>query len=184
MRAMKTHKKLQKIQIQESVLITFLGIVLLFFCLLHIKNLNQIIVLNDEFGYWSIASSLAGKDWLDLISNTPYYNFGYSILLVPLYYLGIPSYTMYKVAILYNAIFVFLGFRISIACGKKIFPTIDKKVIIFISFIISCYPNVLVQSQIAWTESILNLMFWVTVFVLLSIVESPKLWKIMVELLK
>lgn len=180
MRAMKTHKKLQKIQIQESVLITFLGIVLLFFCLLHIKNLNQIIVLNDEFGYWSIASSLAGKDWLDLISNTPYYNFGYSILLVPLYYLGIPSYTMYKVAILYNAIFVFLGFRISIACGKKIFPTIDKKVIIFISFIISCYPNVLVQSQIAWTESILNLMFWVTVFVLLSIVESPKLWKIMV----
>ena len=73
MRAMKTHKKLQKIQIQESVLITFLGIVLLFFCLLHIKNLNQIIVLNDEFGYWSIASSLAGKDWLDLISNTPYY---------------------------------------------------------------------------------------------------------------
>ena len=96
MRAMKAGKKIHNIQRIDIMLIIALNAILLFFCLMHIKELNQIIVINDEFGYWSIASSLAGKNWSELISNTPFYSFGYSILLVPLYYLGIPSYTIYN----------------------------------------------------------------------------------------
>ncbi|CUX34452.1 hypothetical protein [Clostridium sp. C105KSO13] len=172
----RTGKQLKK---TEIVLLSLFTILLAFFCLLHIRELNQIVVLNDEFGYWSIAASMGGKNWGELIANTPYYNYGYSLLLVPLFHLGLPTYTIYKAAIFLNVIILILGYYASVLCGKKIFPNMDIKVLMFICFLINCYPNVLVQTQVAWTETLLNFLFWLTVLSVLSLAEKPTIWKIL-----
>lgn len=172
----KVHKQFQR---TDVLLLSLLSGLLIFFCVFHIRELDQIIILNDEFGYWSVAAAMAGKNWGELILSTPYYSYGYSIFLIPLFYLGFPSYVIYKAAIFLNVIIVILGYWISVICGKKFFPRMNKKVLIVIGFIINCYPNMLIQAQIAWTESLLNFLFWMTVLNVILIIENPKFWKIL-----
>lgn len=174
---MRMKQMLKKFQKKDMLFLLLMSVILAFFSLYHIKELDQIIVLNDEFGYWSVAASLAGKDWGELISNTPYYNYGYSMFLVPLFYIGLPSYLTYKAAILFNVVMLILGYWISILCGKKIFPKMNKKTLIAICFLINCYSSVLIQTQVAWTETLLNFLFWLAVLSVLSLMENPKTWK-------
>lgn len=173
----RTYRQLRSVNI---IVLLVLSTILLLLSLVHIRELDQIVVLNDEFGYWSVAASIAGKNWKDLILNTPYYSYGYSILLVPLFYLKLPTYLIYKLAILFNAFILVLGYWISILCGQKIFPKMNRKLLMAVCFLITCYPNVLVQTQIAWTESLLNFLFWVTILIILSILETPRTWKMLV----
>lgn len=167
----KEHKK-------EMIIVTVCVILLFFTVLFRIKNMNQIIVLNDEFGYWSIAASLAGKNWSDLIANTPFYSYGYSILLVPLFYLGFSMSRIYKIAIILNAILINGSFLISIYCGKRLLPNINKYILIIVSFVISFYPNTIVSTQVAWTETLLYFLFWVSIALLIKIIEKPQVWNV------
>lgn len=158
------------------------GVLFAFFLILltlqNIKDLDQTVILNDEFGYWSIAASLAGKDWKSLISTTPYYNFGYSLILFPLFFLNLPTYTIYKIAILINIVMLVFSYVFTFLCAKKMMKKVDARLLVFFSFLVNCYPNVLVQTQFAWTETLLYLLFWISFYLMLSIKESPKYWKI------
>lgn len=69
-------------------------------CLLNFPQLNFIAVLNDEFGYWGNAVSIAGYDWKSLIAETPFYSLGYSLLLVPIVMLFSSPIVWYRLAIL------------------------------------------------------------------------------------
>lgn len=52
-------------------------------CLYPIRDLDFPAVLNDEFGYWANAVSFFGYNWKELIAETPYYSWGYSVWLIP-----------------------------------------------------------------------------------------------------
>ena len=71
--------KVKNLSIHLIILIIITGL-----CCIHIRALDYIFIINDEFGYWAHAISAVGYDWKDLISQTPYYAWGYSIWLVPI----------------------------------------------------------------------------------------------------
>lgn len=142
-----------------------------------------IYVINDEFGYWGIAASWAGQDWSSLLGSTPYYSFGYSILLVPLYWMGIQPHMMYRVALIYNALFLIGSFLLAVKCSQQLFPKRNEKLRIFICFTITLYSNNIIQAHFAWTESLLYFLFWLLFYVIISVVQKPSTMNIMASVL-
>lgn len=146
----------------------FILIILFVYCL-NFKNLYCLAVFNDEFGYWGNAAVIAGIDWKTLLARTPYYSLGYSLLLVPLFMLGLHPSTMYRLAILMNMGFVCISYFCALHISGNLFPNIDKKFRQMICTISVASCEVLFHSQIAWSESFLIMLMWIMVALICKI---------------
>lgn len=151
-----------------------LSVVLFLILLRNIENLKEIWIINDEFGYWGGAAFFAGKDWSGLMGSTPYYAFGYGLLLAPLYFLFNTPEMIYQSAIVLNVCLVCAGFWLAVRFGNIIFPKLNKIVVIIVAFLISLYPNTVVQAQIAWPETLLMFLFWAIINILINIVKQGR----------
>ncbi len=154
-----------------------LGVFIFVITCWNLGKLNQICVLNDEFGYWGTAAYFAGYDWTGLSGTSPYYGFGIAPFYALLFKVFKDVTIIYKGAIVLNAFMLVAAFFLSLSCCKKMFPRMaDFYRILFCTFL-TLYPNNLVQSQIAWTETILYLWFWVCCYMIISIYEKPRRYK-------
>lgn len=134
-----------------------------FLCLKDFSKLNYITVLEDEFGYWGTAASIAGYDWKELIAETSYYSYGYSLLLVPIILLLPTVILWYKAAIILNVLLLLLSYFICIKIGKELFSEIDDKFIMIVSLLVTIYPSNIAYAQVAWTETLqFFLVWWIT----------------------
>ena len=138
------------------------------------KNAYGIGIINDEFGYWGIAASFAGKDWSELLSTTPYYAYGYSMIVTWLYHIFDDPTVIYRVALIMNVIMIVSSFWIAYKCGKKMFPHLSSECILLVCFAITVYSNNIIQAQIAWTETLLYMLYWLTFYVFLLIIEKTE----------
>lgn len=151
----------------------FLGIMVI----KDLSKLNTLYVLHDEFGYWSVAAHMAGHDWSGIAHQINYYSYGYSLFLMPLFWIGCNPVIMYKLAIIINAIFWLLSFVLAIKCAEKLFPDINKYIRLLTVFAITLYSNNIVQTHITWSETLLYLMVWVIIWCVIKIIEKPTtLW--------
>lgn len=139
---------------------------------------DQIMVLNDEFGYWSIGANIAGKDWSNLASQAPYYSYGYSFLLAPLFLIFHNAEVMYKAAILMNMAMLVGIFLLAFRLAKKINQDIDERLLLLISFVITLYPSNIVQVHVAWTEIYLCFLYWIIGNLVYDVIEEDKLWQV------
>lgn len=163
-----------------SVLLKFVcGLIIFETVIWNLSELNQISVINDEFGYWGTAAYFAGYDWTGLSGTSPYYGYGVGIIYFLLFKIFNNPVTMYKAAIVLNAAMLAGAFYISLICAKKIFPNISGYFRILFCFLISFYPNTLVQSQYAWTETVLYVWFWGMFLLVLSIGEKVNFQKLL-----
>lgn len=137
-------------------------------CLLNFPKLNFIAVLNDEFGYWGNAVSIAGYDWKSLIAETPFYSLGYSLLLVPIVMLFSSPIVWYRLAILLNIGLLIASYFLLYYIGRKIFPDISKKITILVSLLTVIYPSNITYAQVAWSETLL---YFLTICITACIVK-------------
>lgn len=152
------------IQIASIILIVFL-------CCVNINKLDYIAVLNDEFGYWGSAASIVGYDWKELIAETPYYAWGYSVWLIPIMGLLPTPELWYKAAIFLNIILLVASYFLCSRVGRKIFPEVDKNIIFAVSLIVIIYPANIIYAQVAWSETLLYFLMWAATYLLLNIEE-------------
>lgn len=158
----------------EYVLIA-VGICLIcFFVLRNLNSLNSITVLDDEFGYWGIANYIKGNNWSEILGTVPYYGFGSAWLYALILSLVETSSTAYKIAIIFNCLFLVVSYFISIYLFKKKYPNINGYIIVIFAIFTSLYPNTIVQSQIGWVESMLYCWFWISLLLLYKIEDSTK----------
>lgn len=143
----------------------------------HINDLYLPFVLDDEFGYWSIAAYFTGYDWSSTTSHIYYYSYGYSLLLTPLFWLFSDPVIMYRAAIVINAALLSFVFVLAYKVGRHLFPNSDKYIILATSFCVSVYTSNIVYSSIAWSESLLTLVFWLVALQILKIDKYSKWWK-------
>jgi hypothetical protein len=59
----------------------------------------------DEFGLFGIAAYWAGLDWSETVSRIGYYSFGYSVLLLPFFWIADDMTLIYKGALIINSLF-------------------------------------------------------------------------------
>lgn len=157
-----------------------LSVLIFFIVVMNITYLQQICVIDDEFGYWGTAAYFAGYDWTGVSGTSPYYGYGLGFFYSIFYKIFHNPVMMYRAAICLNGIFLVISFLLSIRCCEELFLEIDKKYTVLICFILSLYPNTIVQTQIAWTETILYLWFWVLTYLIIVIQKTRKTWPIIV----
>lgn len=153
------------------------AIILIFFmCIQSVGMQQRVRVVDDEFAYWGIAAHLAGFDWSGALSRTEYYNYGYSLVLVPLYWLihaGVSVRLVYRIAICMNAVFLCLSFCIAAAVGKRTFPECSPFLIQGAALLSVLFMSNVIHSGCAWTEVYLAFMFWCCLYCVVRVAEKP-----------
>lgn len=150
---------LNKVTQNEKFIVLMAGfLVCLSRCLL-IYFMDGPFVYADEMGYWSHAANMAGLQWS--VEGTAWYSYGYSLFLVPLFWISHDMYIIYKLALFLNVIAGVISFMICYDICKKLLPQINRLVLAAISVMVIMYPSFLAQSYIAWSETMLYLFVWI-----------------------
>ena len=123
------------------------GLLISILSLYNISNTTQMSVLNDEFGYWANAAYFYGYDWSGISFMSPYYSWGYSILLIPLFLIKNPV-IRYQSALVINVVLYLGSYLISYGCIRKICPSLKQVMSIFICTAAALYSNNLLHTLI------------------------------------
>lgn len=137
-----------------------LAVFLLFFSisLMYLQQPSLPKIYNDEFGYWGVAAQFYRLNWSNIISNIPYYSFGYSTVL---YFLlrTFGSFSLaYKIAIILNSFWLTSSFLVIQRIEKNLFPNINYGLNATFSLAITILSGGLIQAQYTWPENILLLL--------------------------
>ena len=161
-----------KIVRQNNILIIAAVIILVYLTLQDIFSSTSIYVMGDEFGYWGVAAQLAGFDWTETLGTVYYYSYGYSFFLIPILLITKDPTLRYQVAICLNAVMYVSAFLLARYCGKRLFPKIDSRIITICSFVVLLYPSTVFQIKIAWSETLLLLLFFAQAAALISLLKK------------
>lgn len=161
-------------RIKEKHILAFFIFLILVFSLKYINQLSVPTFLNDEIGYLANAALLSGKDWSGITRISAYYSYGYSIVLVPLFFLIKNTSHLYKAIILLNVFFYIISYYLSFITIKDLFRKIDSRVVAFICGIVSLYSANIYNVNYAWVEPLLYLVFWILIYQLNQIYKTDK----------
>jgi len=162
---------------KETKILVFLALFVFMVHVWHVTEIGIFSVLDDEFGYWGIAAYFAGLDWSDAISEIPYYSYGYSLLLIPLFWIFDNPVYMYKAGIILNGILISSSFLLCYDMAKKLLKNVNMYILMGISFAIAMYPAYLAYSSIAWPECLLIFIFWLLTWCFLDLGQESANYK-------
>ncbi|MCI9033175.1 MAG: hypothetical protein HFJ08_03795 [Lachnospiraceae bacterium] len=144
-----------------------------------VSELAMPIIFNDEFGYWSNSMLLSGRDWSSITNRISYYSYGYSIILCIVRktaeILGYGWADRYKVAVIYNVIFIVLGYLLSVKIANRYLKHIHKYMIPVVCFVAAIYPSNMIYTHITMTECTLTFLFWLLAYVMMRAIDKPNI---------
>lgn len=162
---------------RQWILPSILSVVLFLVAIWGIESFNQLLLYDDEFGYWTASAYLTGTDWTSVTSGIPYYSYGYGFLiLTPIRLLFSDPSVMYQAAIVVNALLLVASYWIARNVTKQLFEDAHWALIDVVCFIVMLYPSNIVFSHIAWAECTLVFIFWVFVWLSLRVIKAPTLY--------
>lgn len=164
---------------KERIILLCLTLLVLVINIRHLGSLGIFTALNDELGYWGNAAYLAGLDWSSIISKIPYYSYGYSMLLVPLFYIFDNPVHMYKAAIFFNGMMLCISFLLCYSIAKKLATGIDNTILMAIAFLLSMYPAYIAYSSVTLNECLLILNIWLLTWCFADLDETSSNYRFM-----
>ena len=168
----KSYQMIEKHKDKIMLAIFFLATFLL--RIFYITKVKGPIVYTDELGYWGHAAALTGNTWSGVMGNMPWYAFGYSLLLAPLFLLSADIIVMYKMAVILNIVLGLLSFWLAYKVVRKVLPEISGVLSAgIIAFTATSYSACIFQSYIAWSETLLTFLVWLILYELISLEEKP-----------
>ncbi len=142
--------------------------------LIYIKDLNGLVVFEDELGYWTHAANFNGLNWSNTLNM--WYSFGYSLILAPIFKITHNMALMYKIGVGINALLGVIGFLAGLKLVDKltdrILPDFAK---LFISFTPMMYSAYLLQSNICWSETFLYTWVILTCLAVCTMFDNPNI---------
>lgn len=159
---------------KKWVLPAVLSVILFLAAIWGIENFNQLLLYDDEFGYWAASAYLTGTDWQSVTSGIPYYSYGYGFLiLTPIRLLFSTPATMYRAAIVVNGLLLVGSFYIARSVANQLFEEVHYALIDVVCLLVMLYPSNIVFSHIAWAECTLVFVFWAFVWLSLRVIKKP-----------
>lgn len=138
----------------------------------HVADINTVWELLDEFGYLANADYLVHHNWAQLI--TSYYGYGYSLLLVPLFYICDTGLGLIQGAIIINMLCMLLTYIISLTLICKLCDFIPKNILAVIAAILCLYPHLTANVFKITCECFLAMMTWLIWLLLFKCLETKK----------
>lgn len=137
----------------------------------QIKNINIVWELGDEAGYLSNAAYFSGTDWSDVAASLPYFGYGYSILLTPLFFICPTGVALIRGAIFVNVICMIGSYFLSVAVMARLCTQCNKIWIAIFAFISSLSPYLVSNTFKVLCEVFLSMWVWVIAYALLMVFE-------------
>jgi len=125
----------------------------LFLVTIHIVmgiNMQQPSIFPDEAGYLGRARYLSGI--ADIIQGTGFYHFGYSLFLLPAFWLFSNPKHAYSAVMVINALLMSSLYLVLYYTLHTLFDY-PRRIKFLIAFTVCLYPAFLLQSNIAWSEN-------------------------------
>lgn len=132
----------------------------------------------DELGFISQAQLLAGVPAVNMGSE-PYYHFGYSLLLVPVWWVTQDPLLAYKGFMLINAVLAALLVPLLVAIGDT-FGFRRSPGLVLAAALVAIWPSSFFVSHFAWSDALFRLVFAANVWALTRVAHRPQLgWAIL-----
>lgn len=125
-------------------------------------QMEQPIILADELGYLGNARFLSGSGHLPNMHGSQFYHFGYSLFIVPAFWLFSDPVSIYKAALFINALLV-SALYFPLVFILTSFLELSRSTARWIAFTCSLYPSLILYSNFAWTENAFIPMYAVAV---------------------
>lgn len=149
-------------------------VLLLLLCIYGILDAYSLVMSKDELGYIGNAAMMAGKDWSG-VGIKQYYSWGYSLFLVPLFWILKDGVWIYRGALLLNAVFILVSYVVI----YKVMAELEIKITAFwetaIAFTLCAYSGILVNTKLAWSESCITCLFWIISYLVVRFVKTEKM---------
>jgi hypothetical protein len=133
-------------------------------------------IYGDENGYWHNAAFFAGFRWHTMIPHSPYYSWGYSLLIAPFLYFFNNFETAFRAALVLNCVIVSCTFIMFNRFLKLSFSKINFWISILIAFVFSMHPVFAIHTKIGWTECLLIFLFTSSALWMLNAKKTNKIW--------
>lgn len=131
-------------------------------------------IFPDEFAYWSYAARFAGYDWSDVNALAPYYSYGYSLILIPIFAFCRDAVMAYRIAVSINFLLLFLALIALAGIVRRMVP--DKKMpIALFSVLTVLFPCNLFYTQMTLTEILIFALYIAAGSVLYHYLENNRL---------
>lgn len=147
-------------------------LIIVCFYMMVIPKIYAVWNLVDEYGYLANAAYLSGTGW-EAMTNF-YYGYGYSLWLIPFFWICSGGITIIRGAMVVNTIFIVLLFWIQYLLMSKIYKGMNRKMIALISFALCFYPYLVVSNWKVVCECLLTLMIWICGLVLYQALDTGK----------
>lgn len=122
-----------------------------------LKGFPAPVVVPDEFGYSVIAAYLAGRDWSNVAQGVPWYSYGYSLLLAPIYMLVKPI-SWYHAAQFMNVVLVIVaGILANAFLRRFVTNKVDRYMAVAAVLL---YPSLVLYVHFTWAESLIVILPW------------------------
>lgn len=162
---------------RDALLTCIPALVIFLLATYRMPETGKPILFNDEIGYWSNSAFFLGMDWTSVTKNINYYSYGYSLLLMPLQALaGINGWGwagLYHAAVVMNALFLVMSYGIALKLAGRYLPGMNRVVRTAACFAVCTYSSYTVYAHIAWTECALLFFFWLYLYVMMRVTDSP-----------
>jgi len=114
---------------------------------------EQPLVLSDELGYLGNARYIAGVSHLPEMEGAQLYHFGYSIFLVPMFWVFADPIWTYKAAIVVNALLASLLIVPLFSVVARLIGA-PSRTARWVAFTCCLYPPMVFHSSIVWSENL------------------------------
>lgn len=159
--------------IKNNLYLCFGVILIVALCMYGIFGIFGFSAYPDEFGYWSPAAMILGYDWSSITELGSYYSYGYSLLLVPVLGLFDGAINTYRAAVVLNLLMQCLSVPMLYAIISKLYPfgrRSEKAIVVSVSVL---YPAWVFYTQTTMSESLLNFLFVLSVFLMMRFLDKP-----------
>ncbi len=129
-------------------------------------------IMPDELGYWSAGAFFSGRAWSDVMPLSPYYSYGYGLVLAPLFALDSPV-AMFRAAVALNALFVVLSFFVAQHLTRLLFPGTSRSLSWLTSLSLSVYSYLIYNSQGTQPDALMVLIYWLAVWGFTALFQKP-----------
>lgn len=121
----------------------------------NISGVTELRELPDSFGYLANAAYFSGTDWAN--ATHLYYGYGYSLWLIPLFWLYDMGAAIIHRALLINVMFIVCIFWALTWILRHFFSNVSKYISLMIAGALCLYPYLMNSSLTVWCEILLSL---------------------------
>lgn len=134
-------------------------------------------VMPDEMGYWCAGAFFAGFSWSDVMASSPYYSFGYGLVLAPLFHLFEDPVWMFRAAIALNGLFLAGVYLLTAAVIRRLALPIGACGRRLAALALSLYSYQVYNAQATQPDTVMVFFFWLLVWLLCGLLRSGRLWQ-------